>query len=252
MRIADIGLGRSRSRTRDLVALLLCHGARAWRSSQPKTNLRLSVSGPDDRPAVRHQRRDAGELRPCAQSSPRSASSRRNSGGRCEMPSSPFAHVRRGVLALQVAPALERAPRLPARRMQHRLENEVAARNAVGVDERSNVQKALAHLHVPLDHPVERAALQQFVRPLGDHARGVELLGDLAAGARRIEARGDPGIEILDRLGADAEFEKVQGHGWVIGRSVPRSSRRTRRSLPLPQPQHSTTLTARPPVEVSL
>lgn len=53
MRIADLGFGRSRSRTRDLVALLVCHGARAWRSSQPRTGLRLSVSGPGDRPAVR-------------------------------------------------------------------------------------------------------------------------------------------------------------------------------------------------------
>ncbi len=51
MRIAD--LGRGRSRTRDLVALLLCHGARAWRSSQPATNVRLRVAGPDERPAIR-------------------------------------------------------------------------------------------------------------------------------------------------------------------------------------------------------
>ena len=55
MRIAEIGLGRSRSRTRDLVALLMCHGARAWRASQPRTELRLQVEGPDCRPAIRMQ-----------------------------------------------------------------------------------------------------------------------------------------------------------------------------------------------------
>lgn len=53
IRIADLGRGRSRIRTRDLVALLMCHGARAWRASQPATTLHLRVSGSDDRPAIR-------------------------------------------------------------------------------------------------------------------------------------------------------------------------------------------------------
>lgn len=53
IRIADMGLGRSGSRTRDLVALLMCHAARAWRSSQPRTDLHLRVNGLDQRPAIR-------------------------------------------------------------------------------------------------------------------------------------------------------------------------------------------------------
>lgn len=36
MRIADLGLNRSKTKTRDLVALLLSHGARAWRSISRK------------------------------------------------------------------------------------------------------------------------------------------------------------------------------------------------------------------------
>ena len=43
MRIADIGLNRSRAKTRDLVTLLLSHGARAWRSSQPVVKIHLHI-----------------------------------------------------------------------------------------------------------------------------------------------------------------------------------------------------------------
>ncbi|MCP8893461.1 hypothetical protein KYK29_00860 [Shinella daejeonensis] len=43
MRIADIGLGRSRNRTKDLVGALLAHGARAWRSGQPVAGLHLHI-----------------------------------------------------------------------------------------------------------------------------------------------------------------------------------------------------------------
>lgn len=53
IRLADLGFGRSRTKTRDLVALLLCHGARAWRASQPRTNLRVSALGPEGRTAIR-------------------------------------------------------------------------------------------------------------------------------------------------------------------------------------------------------
>ena len=44
-RIADLGLSRKRgSRTKDLIGLLLCHGARAWRYSQPEASIHLHVS----------------------------------------------------------------------------------------------------------------------------------------------------------------------------------------------------------------
>ncbi len=44
MRIADLGLNRSKAKTRDLVSLLLSHGARAWRSNQPETKIHLHVA----------------------------------------------------------------------------------------------------------------------------------------------------------------------------------------------------------------
>ncbi|KHJ54315.1 hypothetical protein IGS74_13235 [Aureimonas sp. OT7] len=44
--LSDLRDGRSRLRAKDLVSLLLCHGARAWRSSQPATRVRIRVGSP--------------------------------------------------------------------------------------------------------------------------------------------------------------------------------------------------------------
>jgi hypothetical protein len=52
MRIADIGLNRSRSRTKDLINVLLCHGARAWRYSQPPAKIHLHIGSSGGRAAV--------------------------------------------------------------------------------------------------------------------------------------------------------------------------------------------------------
>nr|WP_245223942.1 hypothetical protein [Rhizobium halophytocola] len=49
MRLAEIGLGRQRSRTKDLIGLLLGHGARAWRQSQPPVAIHLHISTPERR-----------------------------------------------------------------------------------------------------------------------------------------------------------------------------------------------------------
>jgi hypothetical protein len=43
MRLAGAGISKSRGRTRDLVALLLSHGARAWRQSQPSAQIHIHV-----------------------------------------------------------------------------------------------------------------------------------------------------------------------------------------------------------------
>ena len=46
MKLAGMGLNRSQTKTRDLVAMLLGHGARAWRASQPEISLHLHVKTP--------------------------------------------------------------------------------------------------------------------------------------------------------------------------------------------------------------
>jgi hypothetical protein len=52
-RLADFRSPGNRFKTRDLVALLLSHGARSWRASQPAAHVRVKVFAPDGRPAVR-------------------------------------------------------------------------------------------------------------------------------------------------------------------------------------------------------
>jgi hypothetical protein len=43
-RLADLGLREKRSKTKDLIGLLLSHGARAWRYSQPAASIHLHVT----------------------------------------------------------------------------------------------------------------------------------------------------------------------------------------------------------------
>jgi hypothetical protein len=50
MKLAGMGLNRSHAKTRDLVAMLLGHGARAWRASQPEVSLHLHVKTPSGHP----------------------------------------------------------------------------------------------------------------------------------------------------------------------------------------------------------
>ncbi len=53
MRLAGSGLNKSKGRTRDLVALLLSHGARAWRHSQPEASIHLHIGSQSDYQPVR-------------------------------------------------------------------------------------------------------------------------------------------------------------------------------------------------------
>ncbi|MBW9061746.1 hypothetical protein JNB71_00270 [Rhizobium herbae] len=52
MRIAELG-SRPKSKTKDLVTLLLTHGARAWRSTQPNASIHVHVTSPSGRFPVR-------------------------------------------------------------------------------------------------------------------------------------------------------------------------------------------------------
>lgn len=52
-RLADARRGAPRFKTRDLVGLLLSHGARTWRNSQPRAFVRVRVKSPEGSLAVR-------------------------------------------------------------------------------------------------------------------------------------------------------------------------------------------------------
>jgi hypothetical protein len=53
MRLAGLGLSRSKEKTKDLVSMLLSHGARAWRQSQPEAGIHLHVAAHSGRSPVR-------------------------------------------------------------------------------------------------------------------------------------------------------------------------------------------------------
>ncbi len=53
MRLAGVGISRSKEKTRDLVTMLLSHGARAWRHTQPEAKIHLHVGTRAGRAPVR-------------------------------------------------------------------------------------------------------------------------------------------------------------------------------------------------------
>ena len=53
MRLADVRRSGSRLKTKDLIGLLVSHGARAWRSSLPAVKVRVRVLTPAGRTAVK-------------------------------------------------------------------------------------------------------------------------------------------------------------------------------------------------------
>jgi hypothetical protein len=53
MRLAGLGLNRSKEKTKDLVTMLLSHGARAWRHTQPEAAIHLHISTRGGRAPVR-------------------------------------------------------------------------------------------------------------------------------------------------------------------------------------------------------
>lgn len=42
-KLAEFGTNKPRSKTRELMNLLMCHGARAWRYSQPEANIHIHI-----------------------------------------------------------------------------------------------------------------------------------------------------------------------------------------------------------------
>lgn len=53
MRLSDLGKGRRRFKTKDLVGLLFCHGSRLSRASLPRASVRLCVVAPTGHASVK-------------------------------------------------------------------------------------------------------------------------------------------------------------------------------------------------------
>jgi hypothetical protein len=86
----------------------------------------------------------------------------------------------------------------------------MTARHAFLVDERANVDEALAHGNRTLDHPIERPAVEQLLAAFGHHTRRVLELALLAALFQRGQMVLLPGAKILDRIRADAELDEMK------------------------------------------
>src|SRR5690606_13666760 len=72
--------------------------------------------------------------------------------------------------------------------------------------------------NVPFDDPVERSAVKNVGGAARHHPRRVVLLGGKSAAALLLQSRSNPLLEILDRFGADAELDEVDGHGHRLWR----------------------------------
>src|SRR5580700_523610 len=85
-----------------------------------------------------------------------------------------------------------------------------AAPDAVLVAKRPDGADALPAHDFSADYPIERAAVGELVGALGHHAGAVDVLGLFAALALVLELLLDPVLEILDRVGADAQLDEIE------------------------------------------
>src|SRR5262245_47085147 len=86
----------------------------------------------------------------------------------------------------------------------------MALANAALVDIGAHRDESLPAGYLAADHPVERAAVDQLVGALGDHAGTMQVLGLFTAGAPALLA--DPVLQILDRVTTHAELDEMQCH----------------------------------------
>src|SRR5688572_16899306 len=122
------------------------------------------------------------------------------------------------LVGVEIAPALEGAPRGGSDRHQLILEDQQAAGGAVVLGALGDIGERLAHLDEALDHPVERAAIEQLVAALGCLEGAMKEAWLLLAGlAPRLEALGLPAREVLDGIAPHAKLDQMQGHA----RSLP-------------------------------
>jgi hypothetical protein len=76
----------------------------------------------------------------------------------------------------------------------------------------ANIEDALATHDLTADHPIERAAVAQFVRALGHHARAVHVLARESAFPALLKLLPDPVLEILDGVASDAKLDEMKSH----------------------------------------
>src|SRR4029079_4341572 len=121
--------------------------------------------------------------------------------------------IRRRVLLREITPTLERAIGPRPHGHAFRVEYELAAADAGFIDERADIQDALAAQDFAADHPEDRTAAQNFLGTLGPHAGGVEALWLFDAALLLLgKLELDPVLEIFDRVGANRKLDQMKRH----------------------------------------
>jgi len=127
--------------------------------------------------------------------------------------------ITRDFIFVQITPSLKRATRLPLGWDDLRLQNQVAAIDALLIRERAHIQQALTALDIPFDDPVERTAFQQFIDPFRHHSRCVKLFRHQSGRPLFRETEIDPGREIFYTVAADAKFDEIESHARGLAKT---------------------------------
>src|ERR1700751_1368871 len=132
--------------------------------------------------------------------------------GHIRSPGRSVVEIRGRLFRVKVAPPLESAHRAGLRQYQPGRQNELASADPVGVGKGPHVAQPLPAHYLTADDPIERSSVEEFIRPFGRHAGGMHMLARLAAALLLRELRPDPGVELFDRITADAKLDEMQGH----------------------------------------
>src|SRR5262249_569041 len=128
----------------------------------------------------------------------------------------PWRHgqILRRLLGPEVPPALERLCGPAGERHQLRVKHQPGARLAVVAPILDDIDDALAHQHVPVDHPIHRAAVDHLLMPARKRARA---MAQRWAGSRALALKL---AQMIDIPHANSEFGEMQ-HCPTTRRSPP-------------------------------
>src|SRR5665213_822616 len=120
--------------------------------------------------------------------------------------------IARRLFVYEIAPALKGRARARLDQNALAIEHDLTAPDTVFACGGSDIENTFAAGYLAADHPEQRAAIDQLLGALGQHARGVDVFGLLTAFLFLFELERNPFLEIGDRVTADAKLDKMKGH----------------------------------------
>lgn len=116
------------------------------------------------------------------------------------------------IFGAKVPPSLERSPRLRLRRNQLRREHDRAPADAVSAGDAFDTGDFLPHQHSAPHHPVERSAIEQFVRTPRRHSRNVFMQSPPAPLPATRDAGYHPRLQIIKTVSPRRQFNQMKRH----------------------------------------